>query len=201
MSYQYTYRQYSIALYDALLEDAFYTTMENSIPDTAFSKEAMLRYMDYSMIEGAKYGELYIPAGKQHGVSVWSKPIDVNLEANKNKEKKSFIVNHMSRKSLETYNEIVGSMSENTSGLVDKEAWYLSIVGILPEFQGKGLGVELVNKVLQKTDRLQVQTFLETFTPRNMSFYKRLGYRVIDSFYEPTAQSEYWLMARDYDQP
>ena len=155
--------------------------------------------MDYSMVEGAQYGELYIPAGNQHGVSIWSKPIDENLEAKKNKEKKSFIANHMGRKSLETYTNIVGSMSENATALIDNGAWYLSIVGILPEFQGKGLGVELVNKVLKKTDRLQVQTFLETFTPRNISFYERLGFRALDSFYEPYTQSDYWLMARDFN--
>lgn len=97
MSYQYKYQNYSIALYEALLEDAFYATMEQSITDTTFGKEAMLRYMDYSMVEAKKY------------------------------------------------DEIVGHMTENGAALIDKNDWYLSIVGVLPEYQGKGLGVELVN--------------------------------------------------------
>ena len=198
--YQYTYQQLSIALYEALQGDAFYSPLEQSIADKSFAREAMLRYMDYSMVEGIRYGEVFMPENCLHGVSIWSMPIDQSREAKKTREKKSFIASHMSKNSLETYNAIVGSMSENATTLVDKEAWYLSIVGILPEFQGKGLGMELVNRVLKKTDSLQIQTFLETFTPRNMNFYERLGFRVLDSFYEPNTGSDYWLMARDFDQ-
>jgi GNAT superfamily N-acetyltransferase len=199
MSYQYKYQNYSIALYEALLEDAFYITMEQSIADTTFCKEAMLRYLDYSMVEAKKYGELIIPTDHQWGSSVWSIPIDRELEAQKNREKRSFILDHMSDQSLEKYDEIVGHMTENSAALIDKNDWYLSIVGVLPEYQGKGLGVELVNKVLAKADRLKVRTYLETFNARNMTFYERLGYQVADSFYEPTTNSKYWLMVRDCD--
>ena len=189
-----------MALYEALQGDAFYATMEQSIANPSFAREAMLRYMDYSIVEGTKYGEVFIPGDYHHGVSIWSRPIEAELEVKKDKEKKTFILNQMGRESLETSQKIVGSMSINTNTLIEKEAWYLSIVGILPGFQGKGLGIELVSKVLEKTDRIQVRTFLETFTPRNMSFYERLGFRVLDSFYEPNTQSDYWLMARDFDQ-
>ncbi len=199
MTYKYQYHNYSTALYEALLDDAFYITMERSIADTAFCKEAMLRYLDYSMVEAKKYGELFIPTDHQFGVSVWSVPIDQELEAQKSLEKKSFIRNHMSQQSLEKYNQIVGIMAANAATLIDKDDWYLSIVGILPEYQGKGLGIELVNSVLAKTDRLRVRTYLETFTARNMTFYERLGYQVADSFYEPTTESKYWLMVRDFD--
>jgi hypothetical protein len=29
------------------------------------------------------------------------------------------------------------------------------------------------------------------------TFYKRLGYEVVDSFHEPTTDADYWLMIRD----
>jgi ribosomal protein S18 acetylase RimI-like enzyme len=185
MSYQYKYRNYSIALYEALLEDAFYITMEQSIDDITFCKEAMLRYMDYSMVEAEKYGELFMPSDHQWGVSVWSMPIDRELEAQKYKEKRSFIVDHMSHPSLEKYDEIVGHMTENGAALIDKHDWYLSIVGVLPEYQGKGFGVELVNNMLVKTDRLKVRTSLETFTARKMLFTNAMATRLTIQFTSP----------------
>ena len=47
----------------------------------------------------------------------------------------------------------------------------LSIIGILPEFQGQGFGGGLVGPVLNRADQSGVPTYLETFTPRNITFY------------------------------
>ena len=197
MSFKFKYRKYAEALYNALYEDAFYITMEESIESGELSKEAMLRYMEFSMIEGEKSGELYIPEDNEYGVSVWTKPINRELEAKKHHEKKLFLRNQMGDKCLNTYNAIVDFMSVNAGPFIGKDFWYLSIVGVRPEFQGQGLGSGLIKNILKKTDTLKVSTYLETFTPRNMTFYKRLGYQDIKSFNEPTTKAEYWLMIRE----
>lgn len=195
MDYAFKYRQFAQALYHALKEDPFYNTMEASIDDGP-AEEGMLRYLDYSIQEAANYGEIFIPEGHEYGVSVWSKPIDKKLGQKKSRQKKDFINNHMGQKSLATYIDIVEFMSEKSAFLISDRYWYLSIVGVLPNFQGKGLGINLVEKVLKQTDAAAVPTYLETFTPRNMTFYSRLGYQAIDSFVEPTTGAEYWLMSR-----
>ena len=196
MNFKFKYREYAEALYRALSEDAFYITMEESV-DNFESKEAMVRYMEFSMIEGEKSGELYIPEDHEYGVSVWAKPINRELEIKKHIEKKLFLLNKMGAKSLKTYNAIVDFMSAKAEAYIDKNSWYLSIVGVLPEFQGQGFGPALIKNVLEKTDRLKVATYLETFTPRNMTFYNRLGYQAIESFHEPTTDAKYWLMIRE----
>ncbi len=196
MSFTFKYRQYAKALHSALTEDAFYITMEASVENGESAKEAMLRYMEFSMLEAEKSGELCIP-DHEYGVSIWSKPMNHDLEAKKQQEKKLFLVNNMGSKSLETYNAIVDFMSAKAEPFIGEEFWYLSIIGILPEFQGQGLGPGLITNVLKKTDSLNVPTFLETFTPRNMTFYERLGYREVQSFDEPTTKATYWLMIRE----
>jgi len=198
MSFQFKYRRYAEILYEALREDAFYITLEQNISDTASAKETMVRYFDYSIEEGQKYGQLFIPNEPEYGISVWSKPLNPELEAKKAAEKKDFLLNYMGQESLHLYNQVVTSMSKNATSLIDENAWYLSIVGVLPKFQGKGLGIKLVKEVLELSDALAVPTYLETFTARNRSFYQRLGYQVMESFYEPTVQARYWLMVREY---
>ena len=41
------------------------------------------------------------------------------------------------------------------------------------------------------------QTRLDTFTDRNISFYKRLGYEIDECFHEPTTNPTYWLMIKN----
>lgn len=195
MSYEFKYRQFAKALYHALQEDPFYYAMEQSI-DEGSAAEGMLRYLDYSIQEAERYGELFIPADHEYGLSVWSKPLGSDLSREKNQQKKDFLKNYMGSKSLATYTDIVEFMSEKSASLISERYWYLSIAGVLPQFQGKGLGVNLVESVLQKTDAAKVPTYLETFTPRNMTFYKRLGYQVVNHFVEPTTEAEYWIMDR-----
>jgi len=197
MSFKFKYRQYAKALHSALTEDAFYITMEASVGNGKSAKEAMLRYMEFSMFEAEKSGELCIPDDHEYGVSIWSKPINHDLERQKQQEKKKFLLNEMGNKSLETYNAIVDFMSAKAEPLIGDNFWYLSIIGILPEFQGRGFGPKLIINVLKKTDSLNIPTFLETFTKRNMTFYERLGYRSIQSFDEPTTKATYWLMIRE----
>ena len=149
------------------------------------------------MAESEKYGELFIPNEHAYGVSVWSKPLAPKLKAKKAQEKKSFLLKNMGQQSSSLYTTIVEFMSEKSQPLVKDSFWYLSIVGVLPEFQGMGLGSALVKRELEKLDMAGVATYLETFTSRNMTFYERLGYQAADTFHEPTTQAQYWLMVRD----
>lgn len=195
--YIFKYRDFAEALYDALLPDPFYRTMENSIPgDTMIRKEKMLRYFDYSMIECDIYGKLYIPNQQRYGVSVWSKSVDQETELEKNNRKKQFLQNHLGQNALETYISITDFMNQKVDAKIFSKSWYLSIVGIQPSFQNKGLGASLIDPVLNESDKLGINTYLETFTPRNMKFYERLGYEALESYYEPTTESQYWIMFR-----
>ena len=139
-----------------------------------------------------------MPSGHDYGIAVWARPLDKNLEIEKHNKKTSFLNNHMGRESLEIYNSIVNFMLEKSTSLIDEKSWYLSIIGILPEFQGQGFGTTLVNNILDRTDSLGVPTYLETFTPRNVPFYTSIGYQCVECFYEPTIKEKYWIMSRGF---
>ena len=150
MSFKFKYRKYAETLYSALYEDAFYITMEESIESGESSKEAMLRYMEFSMIEGEKSGELYIPEDNEYGVSVWTKPINRELETKKHHEKKLFLLNQMGDKCLKTYNAIVDFMSVNAEPFIGKDFWYLSIVGCSPRVPGTRAWIRTHRKYIKK---------------------------------------------------
>ena len=194
--YRFAYREYAEALYDALAEDAFYQTMEQSAQASNPGREALLRYLDYSMQEAEEFGRLYFPDSHRYGVAIWSTPMDSQRATLCKQRKLDFLQQHMGDNSRSTYTSIVAFMSEQSDRLIDASAWYLSIVGILPAFQNRGLGRQMVEATLAEADRAGVDSFLETFVTRNEPFYERLGYRVIGRFHEPTIAAEYALMHR-----
>jgi len=107
MSYTFRYKNYAEALYDSLREDAFYLTLEKSIEDPVSAKVAMLKYLDYSIVESEKYGEVLIPAEHKFGVSVWAKPLSEDLSIQKSEEKHAFLLQELGEKSLKMYISIV----------------------------------------------------------------------------------------------
>ncbi len=198
LTYQFTRRPLAEALYWALQEDAYYQTMEctaSTNPEAA--KEAMLRYYDYAMAEGRRFGKLVTLEGEAVGASVWSKPVDEALADQIALEKQTFLLQDMGAASLQVYQAITHAMAEKTKKVVPAHSWYLSILGLAPANQGQGHGGALMWPVLRQTDALSVPTYLETFTPRNVSFYQRLGYKKIAEFWEPITEAAYWVLLRE----
>lgn len=160
MEYDFSNRILAEALYQALTEDAFYITMEKSVTGGS-AREAMIRYQDYSMVEAQRYGVLLISADHKSGAAIWSRPLERELEREKQRSKRDFILHHMGQPSLNCYEAMVAFMAAKSAPQIDADAWYLSIVGIHPRSQGRVYGVDLVEEVLQKTDRINKPTYLK----------------------------------------
>ena len=61
--------------------------------------------------------------------------------------------------------------------------FYLWIVGVEPAEQGHGLGERLLAPVLAACDAELLPAYLESTNPRNVGFYRRLGFVVRDEFH------------------
>lgn len=72
--------------------------------------------------------------------------------------------------------------------------WYLHIAGCDPAHQGKGLGAAVVQAGLDRIGDMLV--YLETAKERNLGFYQRLGFRVVDEWTVPRAGPRFWSMIR-----
>ena len=61
-----------------------------------------------------------------------------------------------------------------------KPHYYLEYIGVEPLFQGKSIGSIIMQHLINKADEVSVGCYLENADPRNLSFYKRFGFQVID---------------------
>jgi GNAT superfamily N-acetyltransferase len=98
---------------------------------------------------------------------------------------------------MENYYRMVRYMAPLAARVVPGDAWYLSIVGVLPSAQGRGLGATLLAATLAEASRANVACYLETFTPRNLRFYEQLEFHRVADHLEPTTNKDYVVMRKD----
>jgi len=131
------------------------------------------------------------------GASAWLLPRDEQVRATESVQKLVFIKSLLGPTGFHNYRSILAFMSPLAKKLVTGDSWYLSIIGVHPAAQGKGLGRALLEPTLCEARDRRVSCYLETFTPGNMGFYRRLGFEAVASYDEPTTRSAYVLMRRD----
>jgi ribosomal protein S18 acetylase RimI-like enzyme len=75
--------------------------------------------------------------------------------------------------------------------------WYLLVIGVDPELQGHGLGTALVKEGLARADQANCPCYLETSAERNLPFYERCGFKVVESASLGDGGPTAWGMRRD----
>ena len=76
--------------------------------------------------------------------------------------------------------------------------WYLGVLGVEPEWQGRGLGGRLLQPVLEQCDAESLPAYLETDKERNLAFYARHGFGLVDTLRpDGDAGPPEWTMWRD----
>jgi len=74
--------------------------------------------------------------------------------------------------------------------------WYLYLLGVRPEMQGKGLSRTVLQPLFEIADRDKLPLYLETMTEENVPIYQKLGFELL-GFRELTDELPNWEMARE----
>jgi GNAT superfamily N-acetyltransferase len=75
--------------------------------------------------------------------------------------------------------------------------WYLPVIGVAPQWQGRGFGQALLRPVLQKCDAEGLPAYLEASTARNRALYERNGFECVEEFAYARGGPPLWRMWRD----
>jgi len=68
---------------------------------------------------------------------------------------------------------------KRTKSEVKEPSWILDILGVQPEFQGKGIGSALVQHLISLSNRDKVPAYLITHNENNVVFYEKNGFKLL----------------------
>jgi GNAT superfamily N-acetyltransferase len=187
----------SVSAVAALENDPFYRSISAGHPQDDIRRRAVLaQYFGYSIQEGREIGRCIHITDPTCGVAVWLLPQAADVQSRAERNKRVFLEKTLDPEGCANYFRIVSFMSEKAASVVDDDAWYLSIVVVDPTAQGQGLGRKLLEPTIAEADRVSATCYLETFSPRNLSFYQRLGFAPAARLAEPTTGADYAVMVR-----
>jgi GNAT superfamily N-acetyltransferase len=75
-----------------------------------------------------------------------------------------------------------------------KHHWHLAPIGVVPELQKQGIGMQLLTKFCEKVDAANAPAYLETDTLDNVRLYQRFGFLVTGE--TRVSGVRFWLMWR-----
>ena len=183
------------ALAAALIGDPFYRAITvDSDPEARLS--VLLRYFDYSLQEADRTGRCTVHEDPTLGAAAWLLPRTKETEGAEASAKAAYLSALLGPRGWENYRRIIEFMSHRSEQLVPADAWYLTIVGVHPGAQGRGIGARLLQPTLAEASAVGAYAYLETFTPKNLAFYERLGFSSVATFLEPVTGAEYLIMQR-----
>jgi ribosomal protein S18 acetylase RimI-like enzyme len=79
--------------------------------------------------------------------------------------------------------------------------WYLATLGTAVELQGNGVGTALLRPVLGHCDAEGIPCYLESSKERNLAFYRRHGFEVVEEVSLPDDGPTLWTMWREPTAP
>jgi ribosomal protein S18 acetylase RimI-like enzyme len=75
--------------------------------------------------------------------------------------------------------------------------WYLWMLGVEPEHQGKGVGSALLRSLAERALQDRAPCYLETDRASAMRLYQRHGFALLDEEVLPVLGARFWFMRRD----
>jgi ribosomal protein S18 acetylase RimI-like enzyme len=185
------------ATVSALERDPFYGCITAEFGgDDVRRRAALAAYFDYSIRQGTRIGRVVRLEAADIGIAVWVLPQSDEVQERERLQKRAWLHGVLGAIGSGNYARIVDFMSVRARTVVGNESWYLSIVAVAPQAQGRGLGARLLAPTLAEADATNAVCYLETFNPRSLRFYERLGFVTRAQFDEPTTRAQYAIMVR-----
>src|SRR5262249_49113994 len=144
------------------------------------------------VIQNGAYGHGAL--GRPDGVAVWQPPdsdLDTSLELEQDDLRDLFGPEAYERFRTYRYFEQLHRQC------MECPHWSLTLVGVLPSAQGRGIGGALLAPVLQRADEEGLPCYLETFVPETVPFYEHRGFEVVAAGVHLESRIPYWAMRRE----
>ena len=147
---------------------------------------------------GLLFGEVLTTAGGPAGAAVWLGPVAWEVTPERAKAAGlDELPTVLGAAAAERFLSALAAIDPYHHRDVPAAHWYVMVVGVAPEEQGKGIGRALLQPIIERADTAGEPCYLETAQPENVGFYERLGFRRVVDMVEPQTGLRLWTFRRD----
>lgn len=104
---------------------------------------------------------------------------------------------HFGSDTIKSMTSVDRFMSDLRKQQLPRRHWFLSLLGVAPEEQGRGYASLLLKHMVRKLDEERMPAYLDTQNARNVPIYERYGFMVIDEVTIPGTEITHWAMIRE----
>ena len=192
--------KYQIKLSSKVLSQAFHNDplMLYLFPDSTERENKLPSMMELLLRIGIKYGIVHTTSPKLEGIAVWfpSNKAKITTWMGLLNGGISYFFKHGS-KVVKKQNRFYNYIYSVHKHLIPSHHWYLSIIGINPQCQGKGLSRVLFDSMLNKIDDQNIPCFLDTNNEKNLPIYARFGFKILKEYEIHGTSIVNWAMIRE----
>jgi ribosomal protein S18 acetylase RimI-like enzyme len=167
------------------------------LPDEEKRARVLTWLFDRVIHYALAYGEVYTTPALE-GVICWLSPDQTKLTMGRVMRNglaaTPFKLGLAAYRQFDTYMRYTNRWHEHYP---PRSHWYLWAIGVDPSTQGKGIGGQLLQPVLSKASAGGTACYLETGIDRNVRFYEKHGFKVVDQGQVPPLELQVWAMLRE----
>ena len=167
------------------------------IPDKLVRKGKLHCLSDFLVSYGILYGQSYATSQSLEGVALWFSPQQGELTLWRMIRCGVLALYfNVGRKVVSRVNSFFDYSDKVHHRLAPFPHWYLGLIGVDPEFQGRGYASALIKPMLAQIDKEHLPCYLETANEKNVPVYEHYGFEVVESGTIPSSSVNYWAMLR-----
>jgi ribosomal protein S18 acetylase RimI-like enzyme len=170
-----------------------------AFPDAGVRQQKMLYFFRFILYYCQRYGEVYATSPQMEGVAAWLSsdtfPLTMWQMLRSIPLSVFFHVASGGGGKMRTCGEYFDAVHHR---LIPYRHWFLQMIGVKPEYQGKGYGGRLIRPVLDRIDKEGLACYLETQDDRDVPLYEHYGFKIIDESIIPGTDLISRAMLRDY---
>lgn len=151
---------------------------------------------------GLRYGNVFASSNNFEGVMVFI-PDEHAIYKTLNIIRSGVIIPalNIKRKLGDIMQQLIKLTDEDKSKLNIGAYFYLSVIGVAQEFQGKGFGGKMLRALINKSEKEGKSLYLETQNEQNVSLYEKFGFETIKTIKIPDLNLPIWEMVRKNTKP
>jgi GNAT superfamily N-acetyltransferase len=157
-------------------------------PDASERRSGLPLLLQSFVHYGILNGEVYATSRNLEGVAVWMPPDHTS---------RSSPVPEVNKDALDRMAHFGSQVHAVRKRHVPSAHWFLMIIGVVPELQGRGCASVLLAPMLARIGRQHLPCYLDTEVEKNVDIYNRYGFRVVDDSIVVGTGVRSWGMLRE----